>query len=65
MASSHVLNHLCQSGASVGTVRARSPIWSCPSQAPSHKSILCAAQDGVVAEGVAHGEEADHAVDGA
>lgn len=28
-------------------------------------AILCAAQDGVVAEGVAHGEKADHAVDGA
>lgn len=27
-------------------------------------AILCAAQDGVVAEGVAHGEKADHAVDG-
>lgn len=27
-------------------------------------AILCATQDGVVAEGVAHGEKADHAVDG-
>ena len=27
-------------------------------------AILCAAQDGVVAEGVAHGEKTDHAVDG-
>ena len=59
-----MVNHSRHSGVSVGTVRARSPIWSCPSQAPSHESILCAVQDGVVAEGVAHGEEADHAVDG-
>lgn len=28
------------------------------------EAILCAAQDGVVAKGVAHGEKADHAVDG-
>lgn len=27
-------------------------------------AILCAAQDGVVAEGVAHGEKANHTVDG-